>query len=369
MAVGRRNGRGGGKLGGKVSTTADNTPLTSTELSPEKSPVVSAQASPQALPKSATGMLDESAKVSLQERLSALKVNWLKDREEEGDVTKHPQPSTSSAGLPDRAAEVSEGVTAGCSKYADDDECWDSDDDDDFDPAAVHLLTTQVSFPITLLIPIKWESEVPKLKATVVAHLDFWNASLTADARTTTKYQELMPAWLSKKRFGRLQVTFQHASDAAFVWMRSIEHELGKGVSLTLDWQHPENATYRCERQLNPDAVEVLLKSVPAGVSPDLIRKMLTEVTLLKKGKAAFAKGVGFHRVHDPVTGMDTDKGRGRTGCVVATCDKAQGASFEQASAHVASLRHKTNLAKPGAATRASKGAINLATFRKDFTK
>ncbi|CAI5936095.1 unnamed protein product [Closterium sp. NIES-64] len=406
-ARGGRNGRGGGKAGGKVIDTAGNTPPSSTEQSPGKSPLVSAQASPRApLASAVNDVLGEAAKISLQERLSALKDNGLKDNNE-GSETQQPQPSTSA----DPSAPVSTVpvMVASCN-IMDEDECWDSDDEDVFDPAAVSLLASQVSFSLTLLIPIQWESEVRNLKPMVIAHLDHWKASLTADAQTTTTYQEMLPAWLSKKRYGRLQVTFQHESDAISVWQRVIEHDVGKGITLKLNWQHPENATYKKERQQNPDAVEVLLKSVPAGVTPELVRKMLTEVVLLKKGKPAFSKGVAFHRVQDPVTGIDTDKVRGlviehdndddpwpasikvtsltkdilkdpaivltSTGgsleewvCVVAACEKAQGISFEHAAAHVTSLRHKTNLSTPGAATRASKGALNLGAFRKEFAK
>ncbi|CAI5994610.1 unnamed protein product [Closterium sp. NIES-65] len=304
-ARGGRNGRGGGKAGGKVIDTAGNTPPSSTEQSPGKSPLVSAQASPRApLASAVNDVLGEAAKISLQERLSALKDNGLKDNNE-GSETQQPQPSTSA----DPSAPVSTVpvMVASCN-IMDEDECWDSDDEDVFDPAAVSLLASQVSFSLTLLIPIQWESEVRNLKPMVIAHLDHWKASLTADAQTTTTYQEMLPAWLSKKRYGRLQVTFQHESDAISVWQRVIEHDVGKGITLKLNWQHPENATYKKERQQNPDAVEVLLKSVPAGVTPELVRKMLTEVVLLKKGKPAFSKGVAFHRVQDPVTGIDTDK-------------------------------------------------------------
>ncbi|CAI5464463.1 unnamed protein product [Closterium sp. Yama58-4] len=186
MAGGRRNGRGGGKTGGKVNGTAGNSPLTSAERSPEKSPLVSAQASP--LPKAAVSdVLGDAAKISLQERLSALKVNGLKDNEDDNE-TQHPQGSTSAGVSPSPATMASATATMaeGGSKYEDEDVCWDSDDEDDFDPSAVSLLASQVSFPLTLLIPIQWESEVPKLKPTVMAHLDHWKASLTADAQTTT---------------------------------------------------------------------------------------------------------------------------------------------------------------------------------------
>ncbi|CAI5988191.1 unnamed protein product [Closterium sp. NIES-64] len=164
MAGARRNGRGGGKAGEKVNGTTGNTPLASAERSPEKSPLVSAQASPRA-PSNATAIdvLGDAAKVSLQERLSALKVNGLKDNEEE-DTSRIPQPG---------------------------------------------------------------------------GHQGF----RSREDRTSLK-----------------------------------------------------------ERQQNPDAVEVLLKSLPASVTRELVRKMLTEVALLKKGRPAFSKGVGFHRMQDPVT-------------------------------------------------------------------
>ncbi|CAI5483012.1 unnamed protein product [Closterium sp. Yama58-4] len=259
MASGRRTGRGGGKTMGVIQAPGDSTPPPSTEHSPEKSPLVSAQASPVAPPKGS--IESDVAKTSLQERLSALKVNGLKDKAVESDVVLPSQPGMVSAegSDPALAAPV---VSAKGKQEAAEEEWWDSDDEDDFDPVAINALSAQISFSITLLVPIEWEAEVPKLKATVVAHLDFWKASLTADAQTTTQYQVLLPAFLSKKKYHRLQVTFQQARDAEFAWMWTIEHDLGKGATLKLDWQHPENAAYKQERRLNPGAVEVVLKSL-----------------------------------------------------------------------------------------------------------
>ncbi|CAI7750523.1 unnamed protein product [Closterium sp. NIES-53] len=50
--------------------------------------------------------------------------------------------------------------------------------------------------------------------------------------------------------------------------------------------------------------------------------------------------------------------------CVQDACEKAHGSSFELATAHAASIRHKTNRAKAGAATRVSKGALSVATLK-----
>ncbi|CAI5480903.1 unnamed protein product [Closterium sp. Yama58-4] len=241
MAHGRRTGRGGGKATGVIHAPDDSTPPPSAEHSPEKSPLVSAQASPLAPPKGS--IVDDVAKTSLQERLSALKVNGLKDKTVESVDVMPSQPGVVSAEGSDPAP-VAPVVSAKGKQEVAEEEWWDSDDEDDFDPVAINALSAQVSFPITLIVPIEWEAEVPKLKATVVAHLDFWKASLTADAQSTTQYQVLLPVFLSKKKYHRLQVTFQHARDAEFVWMRTIEHDLGKGATLKLDWQHPENAAY-----------------------------------------------------------------------------------------------------------------------------
>ncbi|CAI5969383.1 unnamed protein product [Closterium sp. NIES-64] len=53
--------------------------------------------------------------------------------------------------------------------------------------------------------------------------------------------------------------------------------------------------------------------------------------------------------------------------CVQTACEKARGNRFEQATAHIASARHKGGLRKEGSTTRASKYSQKLPPFKKEF--
>ncbi|CAI5464007.1 unnamed protein product [Closterium sp. Yama58-4] len=179
------------------------------------------------------------------------------------------------------------------------------------DPEAVSAIASQAGFAITLLIPYKWIEEVPRTTDTVRDLLLLWEEHLTENAKTKTKCHKLTPTWLSKERFGRVQVVFVHAAVANFMWSRKVEHVTLSNVRLILGWQHPENQEYLKERSLKPDTIEVLLRNVPAVITPEMIRKSLVTATLLKRKRSAFLEGSAFHRVVDPVTGSDTDKIKG----------------------------------------------------------
>ncbi|CAI5990895.1 unnamed protein product [Closterium sp. NIES-65] len=182
------------------------------------------------------------------------------------------------------------------------------DSDEGADPVMAGLVAAHICYTLTLLIPDKHIEEVPRTMESVMAHLVHWKKELSADAPATTKFQKLQPTYLSKERFGRVQVTFVHEKDAAFVWKRAVAHDCLNGTSLKLTWHFPENADYVRARSLHPNAFEVVLKGVPAELTPERIRKFLVIVWLVKRGKTPFKEGYGFHRVQDPVLGMDTDK-------------------------------------------------------------
>ncbi|CAI5498287.1 unnamed protein product [Closterium sp. Naga37s-1] len=379
---------------------------------------------------------------SLSARLSALKVNGLKDEVDRPAAVNDSAAQSTPQDSPTRSPEaelLDEPVVE------DDDEGYISDDlDEEADPEALSIIASKLKYTLTLLVPFRHESEVPRTADTVAAHLDHWKEDLSPEAQTTTTCQKLTSAYLSKTRFGRLQVVFTSEDDAYYVRQRKIEHVTLKGETLELRWQFLEDSTYVHLRALHPQAVEVVLKGVPAEVTPEVVSSLLVEVKLVKRGKTAYKEGFGFHRVQDPVTGLDTDKIRGMvvqhendryrwrhfieepakrgkkillhfpsvtcdfynghhltryhddyvtdhrlkailkdpaivlvsTGgscedwvCIQDACEKAHGTSFELAAAHVASFRHKSNRTKAGAATRASKGALNVAALRKEFFK
>ncbi|CAI5502592.1 unnamed protein product [Closterium sp. Naga37s-1] len=285
----------------------------------------------------------------------------------------------------------------------DDDDGYLSDDSDEhLEPDSLNSIIALKHFSLTLLVPISRKVEVKRAALTVAAMLDEWKELLTSDALLTTTYQDLSPMFLSGERYGRLQVTFNHVRDANFVWSQVIRHECVNGDFIDLTWQHPEDARFLRERVLNPTAKEIIVKGVPAEISAELIRRLLVVSKLVKRGRSAFASGFGFHRTVDPVSGLDTDRIRGlfvphaddeyrwhllkrimrdpaiiltSTGsareewvCVQTVCEKAQGNHFEQASAHIASARHKGGLRKEGSATRASKFSQKMLAFKKEYT-
>ncbi|CAI5521257.1 unnamed protein product [Closterium sp. Naga37s-1] len=271
----------------------------------------------------------------------------------------------------------------------DDDDGYLSDDSDEhLEPDSLNSIIALKRFSLTLLVPISRKVEVKRAALTIAAMLDEWKELLTSDALLTTNYQDLSPMFLSGERYGRLQVTFNHVRDANFVWSQVIRHECVNGDFIDLTWQHPEDARFLRERVLNPTAKEIMVKGVPAEISAELIRRLLLVSKLVKRGRSAFASGFGFHRTVDPVSGLDTDRihllkrimrdpaiiltstgsAREEWVCVQTVCEKAQGNHFEQASAHIASARHKGGLQKEGSATRASKFSQKMLAFKKEYT-
>ncbi|CAI5947206.1 unnamed protein product [Closterium sp. NIES-64] len=156
-----------------------------------------------------------------------------------------------------------------------------------------------------------------------------------------------------------------------------------------------------------------------------MIQKSLVTATLLKRKRTAFLKGSAFHRVVDPVTGLDTDKIKGLVHrhygdkykwwhrvtdklisvpsplraaaslkltsatkaimeelamvftstngaweewlCVQVGCGKAHGVSFAKAAEHAASVMHCTERLKARSTMRQSKGKMNLLVVKKEF--
>ncbi|CAI5962105.1 unnamed protein product [Closterium sp. NIES-65] len=310
---------------------------------------------------------------------------------------------------------------------AEDDGGYLSDDPDECqDPVTLNEIAVQARVAITLLVPFAWRKEIPRIINTVNHLLTVWGKHMSENVKATTRCQQLTATFLSKQHFGRIEVVFLLEADAGFMRSREIEHYTTNDKKLTLGWQHPENKEYLKEREAHPEAIEVLLKGVPAVISPAMIKHNLVSAMLLKRGRTAFRDGSAFHRVLDPVSGSDTDKIKGlvfrhqgdkykwwlqlrasmltsvhpfpraaasmklssalkilqadpamaltSTGgvreewlCSQEDCGKAHGSSFESAVEHVQSVRHGTGQLKAKAATRLSKGKLNLAQVKKEY--
>ncbi|CAI5512885.1 unnamed protein product [Closterium sp. Naga37s-1] len=324
----------------------------------------------------------------------------VKDQDEEGGLLDNSQDSATEDGLRDEATTAEkthddEDAPSMASPDEEDDGYLSDDSDEHLEPDSLNSVIALKRFSLTLLVPFSRKVEVKRAAVTVAAMLDEWREHLTQDALLTTTYQDLTAVYFSGERYGRLQVTFNQVRDANFVWNQVIRHECVNGDFIDLTWQHPEDARFLRERVLNPTAKEVVVKGVPADITAELVRRLLVVSKLVKRGRSAFASGFGFHRTVDPVTGLDTDRIRGlliphvddeyrwrdpaviltSTGgareewvCVQTVCEKAQGNRFEQASAHIASARHKGGLKKEVSANRASVFSQKMLAFKKEYT-
>ncbi|CAI5505682.1 unnamed protein product [Closterium sp. Naga37s-1] len=293
----------------------------------------------------------------------------------------------------------------------DDDDGYLSDDPDE--GIEVHVkgaLAAKARVTLTLLIPFELAKEMPAVKPSVKALLVFLRKKLSDKALDEIAFQELLPTYLSKIHFSRLQVTLATAKDAEVVRQHRVEHVVGT-TKHQFGWLHPVNRAYVKAKSDLPESVEVLLKGIPAEITPLIVYESLVVAKLQKCGRSAFLQGAGFHRVVDPVSGLDTDKIRGlvvphpgdmyrwrhvvedplsdsagvvrkilcdpalvliSTGanveewlCVQECCERAHGDSFAQAVAHIGSFSHGAALGSAGVATRMTKAKQSLQAAKK----
>ncbi|CAI5997127.1 unnamed protein product [Closterium sp. NIES-65] len=332
-----------------------------TEVRPE--PVT-----PKTLFNGATASRVDDAINTLTARTSALRINDLQEEsgksgnhKEEGKVSAAP-PASSSA-LPKVKAKVQE----------EDEDCgYMSDDPDECqDPVVLNDIAAQAGVAITLLVPFAWSKKIPRIIGTIHHLLRMWGKHMSENASTTTRCQQLTATFLSKQHFGRVKVVFLQEAYAKFMRSREIEHYTVNEKKLTLGWLHPENQEYLRERAAHPEAIEELLKGVPAVTSPAMINENLVTAVLLKKGRTAFLDGTAFHRVQDPpqiprltsvpspiraaasmklipamktlladlaIAFVSTGGVREEWLCAQEECRKTHGTSFEKALEHVQSV-------------------------------
>ncbi|CAI5508557.1 unnamed protein product [Closterium sp. Naga37s-1] len=190
----------------------------------------------------------------------------------------------------------------------DDDGYLSDDPEERYDVQAKSEVAQRIRFAIVLLIPIAFKPEATRVQATLRALFNLWRKDLHMEIQATTKFQELTALFLNKKQYTRLQVTFERARDANFGWKHGIVHTCVDGKRINLDWQHPVDPAYVKARAADPLLIEVLFKGVDTVITPEMLCDMLVTVKLEKRGRPAFKEGCCFHRVVNPVTGMDTDK-------------------------------------------------------------
>ncbi|CAI5520735.1 unnamed protein product [Closterium sp. Naga37s-1] len=272
-----------------------------------------------------------------------------------------------------------EGVNAVATADEDDedDDGYLSDDPEErYEAAAKGEVAQRVRFAITLLVPVEFKPEVTRVQATLRALFGIWKKELGVDVQSTTKFQELGTQYLNKKQYCRLQVSFDRARDANFVWRHGIVHICMDGKTrINLDWQHPVDPAYIKARAADPALVEVLFKGVDAVITPDMLREMLVVVKLVLMKWVCRIRAAASVRFTDltrlilkdtALVLISTEGNREEWICVQEWCDKACGVTFAQAAEHVVSQRHSDGTVS-GAATRSYKAGVALPAARKEF--
>ncbi|CAI5536586.1 unnamed protein product [Closterium sp. Naga37s-1] len=107
----------------------------------------------------------------------------------------------------------------------------DSDEEMEVDldlEATIQLRTTLILlFPINLVVAKETASIIDAVKMLIKRG---WNAELSAEAQTSTKFQVLSPDYVAKTRFGRLLVSFTLQSDAETVKTKEVLYQRINGA-------------------------------------------------------------------------------------------------------------------------------------------
>ncbi|CAI5953995.1 unnamed protein product [Closterium sp. NIES-65] len=224
-----------------------------------------------------------------------------------------------------------------------------------------------------------------------------WSNILTDDVLSSVKFQELLPTFVMKTRYSRLQVSFMHKADAVNIKQTMVDHKLSNGSTIHCFWLHQEDAIYVRKKASSPQLLEVYFKNIHGDIPSELVKEVMVTHSLKVRKQSAFAEGHCFHRVLHPVTGADTDKIKGlvakhtsdkhltpllldaafvqiSTGsnreewlCTLNSCGKTHGKSFMSAADHITSASHLLGLEKLGATTLSSLEKLNLHLIRKDY--
>ncbi|CAI5528294.1 unnamed protein product [Closterium sp. Naga37s-1] len=341
--------------------------------------------------------------------------------EDSGNVT-HAEATASGSGV-----SLEEKLRSLC-KSAPDSGFLEDDSDEELEVEVKTEAFNHVCFTAILLLPVDLSLEVASVITTVRTLMRrVWASTLSDGAAESAKFQELLPAYVAKTRYSRLQVSLLREDDIVRIRSKEVDYARPNGAVFRLYWQHTDNPAFVRERATNAQAIEVMIRDVPATKTPEMLRELMVLYQLRNRKQSAFKDGVCFHRVLHPVTGADTDVIKGlviphpgdryrwrhvfqdpleigrrfllyhataslpasplitpilldpaivliSTGgnreewiCTQVGCGKAKGKSFMSAADHITSANHLIHLEQLGSATRASLEKASLTVTKKDY--
>ncbi|CAI7836838.1 unnamed protein product [Closterium sp. NIES-53] len=166
-----------------------------------------------------------------------------------------------------------------------------------------HVLYTAI-----LLLPVALTLEVALVITTVQTLMRrVWSSMLSDGAADSAKFQELLPTYVAKTRYSRLQVSLLHEEDIRSIRSKEVDYTRPNSAVVRLYWQHTDNPAFVRERATNSQVIGVVIRDVPATKTPEMLRELMAVYQLRNRKRSALKDGVCFHRVLHPVTGADTD--------------------------------------------------------------
>ncbi|CAI5515287.1 unnamed protein product [Closterium sp. Naga37s-1] len=177
-----------------------------------------------------------------------------------------------------------------------------------------------IRYTAILLLPVALALEVASVITTVRTLLKrVWSSMLSDGAYKMAKFQELLPAYVAKTRYSRLQVSLLREDDIMSIRSKEV------------DYTRPNGMLYRATA------------SLPA--SPFITPILLDPATVL----------------------ISMGGNRKEWICTQVGCGKSKGKSFMTAADHITSANHLIHLEQLGSATRASLEKASLDITRKEY--
>ncbi|CAI5528277.1 unnamed protein product [Closterium sp. Naga37s-1] len=190
----------------------------------------------------------------------------------------------------------------------------EDDSDEELEVEVKTEAFNRVRYTAILLIPVALALEIASIITTVRTLMRrVWSSMLFDGAVESAKFQELMPAYVAKTRYSRLQVSLLREDDIMSIRAKEV------------DYARPNAA------------------SLPA--SP-LITPILLDPAMVL---------------------ISTGGNREEWICTQVGCGKAKGKSFMTAGDHVTSANHLIHLEKLGSATRASLERASLNVTKREY--
>ncbi|CAI5492659.1 unnamed protein product [Closterium sp. Naga37s-1] len=139
----------------------------------------------------------------------------------------------------------------------------EDDSDEELEVEVKTEAFNRVRYTAILLIPVALALEVASVITTVRTLMRrVWSSTLSVGAVDSAKFQELLPAYVAKTRYSRLQVSLLREEDIMSIRSKEVDYTRPNGTVFRLYWQHTDDPAFVRERATNKLAIEVVIRDM-----------------------------------------------------------------------------------------------------------